>query len=207
MNINESERQSQMLPLLSYLEQLYPLSKEFIKHYEKDCSHFTIKKNKFILSPADTNNSTFFLLKGVVRGFIKDDKKDISTWFGFEHQFIEAAQNPKEKLNYATEYIQAIEDCELIRIPNKLTNFLYAAYPEAGIIARKLFAVQYYAASERSILARIPTALGRYLRLAQSGMNISRIPQRYLASYLGIRLETLSRIKNRSMEQDALKIA
>ena len=207
MIINEANRQSYLQPLLNYLGQFHPLSQEFIRHYEKNCSHFSIKKSKFVLCPADSNNSIFFLLKGVVRGFIKEDNKDISTWFGFEQQFIEAARNPEEKSKYSVEYIQAIEDCELIRIPYSLTNFLYGTYPEAGVIARKLLAIHYYAATERSTLARIPTALGRYLRLERSGMNLSRIPQRYLASYLGMRLETLSRIKNRAAEHTILKMA
>lgn len=205
--INVTESQRYLQPLIKYLEQFHPLSKEFIQHYEKDCSMITIKKNKFVLSPFDTNNSMFFLLKGIVRGFIKEEKKDISTWFGFENQFIEAVRNPEQQSNYSVEYIQAIEDCEMIRIPYKLTNFLYTVYPEASIIARKLLAIQYYASTERSTLARIPTALGRYLRLERSGMDTSRIPQRYLASYLGIRFETLSRLRNRSFENKVLKTA
>ena len=205
--INVSEGQRYLQPLIEYLEQFCPLSKAFIQHYERDCSLITVKKNKFVLSPFDTNNSMFFLLKGIVRGFIKEEKKDISTWFGFENQFIEAVRNPEQQTNYSEEYIQAIEDCEMIRIPYKLTNFLYTTYPEANIIARKLLSIQYFAAAERSILARIPTALGRYLKLERSGMNISRVPQRYLASYLGIRFETLSRIRNRSLENNVLKTA
>jgi len=196
-----------MQPLFNYLKQFHTLSNEFTRHYEQHCSLVHIKKHKFVLSPLDTNNSIFFLLQGVVRGFIKEDKKDISIWFGFENQFIEAVRNPDLQSNYSTEYIQAIEDCVLIRIPYNLTNFLYANYPEANVLARKLLAVLYFQATERSTLARIPTALGRYLKLEESNMDTRRVPQRYLASYLGMRLETLSRIRNKPSEIKILKTA
>jgi len=205
--INVPESQLYLQPLVKYLEQFHPVSKELITHYEKNCRLVTVKKNKFILSPFDNNNAMFFLLKGVVRGFIKEDKKDISTWFGFENQFLEAVRNPAQQSNYSVEYIQAIEDCTLIEIPQKLTSSLYTACPEANIISRKLLSMHYYAATERSTLARIPTALSRYLKLEKTGMDISRIPQRYLASYLGIRFETLSRLRNRHLEKESLKTA
>ncbi|WP_316832696.1 Crp/Fnr family transcriptional regulator [Pedobacter aquatilis] len=207
MIIKASYSPTYLQPLFKYLEQFHPLSVAFVQYYQRECSLVSVKKNKFILSPFDTNDSVFFLLKGVVRGFIKEEHKDISTWFGFEHEFVEALKHPQQLSNYSLEYIQAIEDCELIRIPYKLIHLLNNVYPEANLISRKLLAIQYYAASERSTLARIPTALGRYSRFTKSEADISRIPQRYLASYLGMRLETLSRIKNRLSTKPMLKIA
>lgn len=190
-----------MLPIFRYLEQFYPIPKEFMTDHEKDCKLIHIKKNKYILSPMDNNGSIFFLVKGIVRGFIKDDNKDISTWFGFENEILGAFRHPNEENQHSIEYLQAVEDCELISIPYTLIDFLYDTYPEAGLIARKLLALHHHAASERAILARIPSALGRYNRLQNSKIDISRIPQRYLASYLGMRIETLSRIRSKSLHQ------
>ncbi|WP_431295076.1 hypothetical protein [Pedobacter sp. P26] len=79
---------------------------------------------------------------------------------------------------------------------------MYTKYPEANLIGRKLFALHYYAASERAILARIPKAIGRYRKIQESGLDIKRIPQRYLASYLGVRVETISRIRNKVVPLD-----
>ena len=196
-----------MQPFFEYLGQFHPLSKAFVNHHEQNCQLISIKKTKFILSPIDSNNAMYFIIKGLVRGFVREGKKDISTWFGFENQIIEAIRNPTESTNHSDEYLQAIEDCVLIRIPNRLSDIVYGNFPEANIIARKLLELSYYAASERSNLARIPTALGRYKKLELASMDMTRIPQRYLASYLGMRLETLSRIRNKVAHLPILKLA
>jgi hypothetical protein len=196
-----------MKPFFNYLEKLHPLSNEFMMQFEINCQLITIKKHKHILSPIDSNNAMYFLIKGLVRGFVKDKKKDISTWFGFENQIIEAIRHPDQQSNHSVEYLQALEDCDLIRIPYSTTDFLHLNYPESHVIARKILEIQYYQAAERSIIARIPNALARYLKLESMAFDIDRIPQRYLASYLGMRLETLSRIKNRAVDQDLKMMA
>jgi len=196
-----------MKPFFNHLEKFHPLSKKFISHYEENCQVVKIRKHKHLLSPIDTNNAMYFIIKGVVRGFVREHKKDISTWFGFENQIIEAIRHPEQRSDHSFEYLQALEDCYLVRIPYSLTESLSANHPEWNIIARKILETQYYQAAERSIIARIPNALGRYLKLAGTAFDIDRIPQRYLASYLGMRLETLSRIRNRADDQDLKMMA
>ena len=147
----------------------------------------------------DINNSIFFIVKGIVRGFIKDENKDITTWFSFENEIISAFKHPEEENTSSIEYLQALEDCELISIPYTLIDFLYSNYHEIAVIGRKLLELHHHSASERAILARIPTALGRFNRLQNDGLNYNRIPLRYLASYLGMRMETLSRIRSKNL--------
>jgi len=189
-------------PLFDYLEQFYPLSNTIKAEFERSCKLTRIKKNKHILSPIDSNASLYFLVNGLVRGFIRDGKQDISTWFSFENELIGAIRQPNQHPSPSIEYLQALEDCKLICIPYTLIDLMYTKYPEANLIGRKLFALHYYAASERAILARIPKAIGRYRKIQESGLDIKRIPQRYLASYLGVRVETISRIRNKVVPLD-----
>jgi len=189
-------------PLFDYLEQFYPLSAAFKVELEKSCKLIHIKKSKYILSPIDTNVYLYFLVSGLVRGFIRDGKNDISTWFSTGNEIIGAIRHPHQQPSHSFEYLQALEECQLICIPYTLIDLLYTNYPESNLIVRKLLALQHYAASERAILARIPKAMGRYRKLLESALDISRIPLRYLASYLGMRLETLSRIRNKVLTHD-----
>ncbi|MFC3560157.1 Crp/Fnr family transcriptional regulator [Pedobacter jamesrossensis] len=188
-----------MQPLFNFLGQFHPLSEGFINYHLENCKFIDVKKNKFILSPIDNNNYMYFLLKGVVRGFVREGKKDISTWFSFENELIAAIRHPNQQSKHSKEYLQAVEDCKLICIPYHNVDLLSIRYPETSLISRKLLEMQYHAASERSILARIPSALERYIKLESSPLNINRIPLRFLASYLGIRLETLSRLRHKSV--------
>ncbi|WP_443943504.1 Crp/Fnr family transcriptional regulator [Pedobacter sp. AW1-32] len=189
--------QSALFPLLGYLGQFHHLSAEFIALHEKQCKIIHIKKYKYILSPLDHNANLYFLVIGMVRGFIKEGDKDISTWFSFGNEIIGAMRNPTAANQPSIEYLQALDHCELIIIPRALIENAYMSYPEGIIINRHLMALSYYSASERAILARIPNASERYRKLGEEGFDFSKIPMRYLASYLGMRLETLSRIRHK----------
>jgi len=204
--ITTSESSVFMQSFLSYLAQFHSLSREFITQLERGSQLLQIRKNKYVLSPIDNNNAMYFLLKGSVRGFIKEQGKDISTRFAFENELIEAIKHPMDQSDYSIEYLQAIEDCQLIRIPYQLNDFLYSSYPEANLIGRKILQKQYHDAAERSMLARIPTAIGRYAKIESTKLDSLRVPQRYLASYLGMRLETLSRIKNKTTDVKMLNL-
>ncbi|WP_316845738.1 Crp/Fnr family transcriptional regulator [Pedobacter psychrodurus] len=193
-----------VLPLIQYMEQYHQVSTKLMAEYEKHCTLVYVKKNKYILSPIDNNAALYFVKSGIVRGFIKDDSKDITTWFCFGNNIVGAIRHPDGETKHSLEYLQALEDCELIRVPYTLIEYAYANFEEANVIGRKLLALHYYAASERSILARIPNALRRYRRLKESKkIDLNRIPLRYLASYLGMRIETLSRIRSKELHKKA----
>ncbi|WP_316844316.1 hypothetical protein [Pedobacter psychrodurus] len=83
-----------------------------------------------------------------------------------------------------------------------LIDKLYAICPETNVIGRKILALQYHAASERSILARIPSAEKRYEKFLElNSYDVSKVPLRCIASYLGMRLETLSRIRSKLVKE------
>ena len=186
-------------PLLDYLNAKHPLSEGYIELLSNHVKPISVRKNKFILSPVDNNTYIFFIIHGLARGFIKDRNKEITTWFSVGNEFVGAIRNPAQGINPSIEYLQALDDCELLAVPYSIIDLLYSKFPEANIIGRKLLAIQYHAASERSILARIPSAQKRYERFVEiSQVDLNRVPLRCIASYLGMRLETLSRLRNRS---------
>ncbi|RDC56278.1 Crp/Fnr family transcriptional regulator [Pedobacter chinensis] len=166
-----------------------------------------VPKNKYIISPIDHNAAVFFVIKGMVRGFIKDDNKEITTWISMGNEFIGAIQHPLDQKSSSIEYLQTLEDTELVVISRALINKLYHIHPETNVIGRKILALQYHAASERSILARIPSAERRYEKLlALNAFDINKVPLRCVASYLGIRLETLSRIRSKFSLRNSVNV-
>jgi len=184
--------------VLNYFSSLSPITSGFIQEIEKNVVPLLIRKNKYILSPIDKNDAVFFVVSGLVRGFIKDDKKEITTWISVGNEFVEAIQHPDENIQPSIEYLQALENSELVAIPHLLIDKLYASFQETNVIGRKILALQYHAAAERAIIARIPSAERRYEKFLElNSFDISRVPLRCIASYLGMRLETLSRIRSK----------
>jgi len=188
--------------VLNYFSSLSPITPGFIHEIEKNLQPILVKKNKYILSPIDNNDDVFFVVSGLVRGFIKDDGKEITTWISLGNEFIGAIQHPDENVQPSIEYLQALENSELVPMPRIFINKLYSSHQETNVIGRKILALQYHAASERSILARIPSAERRYEKFLElNSFDVSKVPLRCIASYLGMRLETLSRIRSRLVKE------
>lgn len=198
----ESQKAFLVNAVLNYFSQLYPITSGFIQKIEKNVEPLLIMKNKHILSPIDNNNSVFFVVSGLVRGFIKDGNKEITTWISTGNEFVGAIQYPGAPPKPSIEYLQALANSELVAIPYLLIDELCANYQETNIIWRKILELQYHAASERSMLARIPSAERRYEKFKElNSFDISMVPLRCVATYLGMRLETLSRIRSKMVRQ------
>ena len=128
---------------------------------------------------------------------LKEGSKEITTWITAENEIIASIRGISQQLP-SIENIQAIEDCELIGGSFEQLEFLYENYPEMNIVSRKLL-TQYYAdAEERAYISRLTKANSRYKHfISTKGQLVNRIPLRYIASYLGMTLETLSRTRSK----------
>jgi len=91
-----------------------------------------------------------------------------------------------------------LEDCELIAIPIKVTEEVFDKYPETNVVARRLWEYNYRGAEERAYLGRIPSAEKKYRQFIknQPGL-LNRVSLKYIASYLGMTVETLCRVRAR----------
>ncbi|WP_293311710.1 Crp/Fnr family transcriptional regulator [Pedobacter sp. UBA5917] len=185
--------------LIEYLTNLQPLNNEIIERAKAETFRVTVRKND-ILPCADELNGDclFFIIKGLVRGFIVDEGKDITAWLTDESHLIGSIRNPGTLKPTYEEKFQALEDSELLILPYRFIDELYDQFPEINILARKILAIHYHISQERSILSRIPSAEARYKQFKNGYPTMKhRVPLKYLASYLGIRIETLSRIRKK----------
>ena len=95
-------------------------------------------------------------------------------------------------------FVQAIEDSEVISISKKDLAFCYANFPESNAIAREVMEKSFIESEKRMTLLKIKDATERYrATLQQFPELVQRVPVRYLASYLDMNFETLSRIRSR----------
>lgn len=191
------ETESGHSPIADFFNMVHPIPEEAFTAIDRETFPVNIKKGKFIIKPGSSNDHLYFIVKGVVRGYIVEESKEITTWINEEQEVIGTIRNfgmsaPSE------EYLQAIETCLLIAIPYKLIDYLYETFPASNIIGRKLLEESYRGAEERAYISRIPSAEKRYKRFIETRPNLAnRVPLKYVASYLGMTLETLSRIRNK----------
>lgn len=136
-----------------------------------------------------------FLTTGLVRGFIMDSNKELTTWIVVEHEL--AAPIISYVNQTATiENVQALEDCEMITMDYDDIQELYVKFPEFNRITRRLFEIYYSKAELRALIARFSTAEKKYQFFLENFQELSnRVTQIYIASFLGIDQATLSRIR------------
>ena len=138
----------------------------------------------------------FFINKGLLRGFYFDEAREITSWFSEENEFATCFYSfITNEPSY--EYIQSIEDVDLIRISFSDLQKLYTQFPETERIGRIITESYYIKLDERIINIQFKSAKERYHKLLSSKPNLlQRASLGQIASYLGITQETLSRIRS-----------
>jgi CRP-like cAMP-binding protein len=198
VNLSDEDRwkkYNNFSPLVSIFKKFHPLNDEMEKRINQHTFPISYKKNKYLVSPLDRNKFLFLIVKGIVRGFIKDGESEITTWIAKENEIVGTIRNLWIDGD-SEEYLQALEDVDLVAIPHVLSEYLYENFPEANIVGRKMMELYYRSAEERAYLCRISSAEKRYKRFLISFPDlINRVSLKHIASFLAIRLETLSRIR------------
>ena len=106
----------------------------------------------------------------------------------------------------ATFHVQAIEDCDLLELPFENLEILYERIPKMERYFRIITQRAFVSFQQRIVQNISMTAEERYMAFRGKYPQIElRIPQRLIASYLGISAEFLSKIKGRLTLKDKEK--
>jgi CRP-like cAMP-binding protein len=181
--------------LLTYIQTHLTISTAATNALQQSLTKIELNKNDFILQEGQISKHLYFLEKGCVRGFYNVDGKDITQWFGFENDFVTSFRSFITQTPSA-EYIHVIEDSVLWALDKEQLNNLLKTFPEIEKLVRIIYEQYYIRLEERYANAHFKTATERYENLLQYEPHIlQRMPLGYIASYIGISQETLSRIR------------
>lgn len=183
-----------------FFNAIYPLSKKATSFIRSMSYPLAIKRGDFLIKPGEKTNHLYLIKKGVIRGFIIEDDKEVTTWINEEKEVVSSIRNLGTD-KCSEEYLHAIEDCELTGIAYSAIEYLYNNFPASNRIGRIILEESYRAAEERAFICRINNAYKRYERfMLTQGNLINRIPLKYIASYLNMTIETLSRLRKKSVK-------
>jgi CRP/FNR family transcriptional regulator, anaerobic regulatory protein len=158
-----------------------------------------IAKGGFLVELGDTVHPLYFVHSGAVRYMliVPETGEDVTKDFSFAPTFA-ASFGSAVSGQPARVAIAATMDCVVSSWPLQRLTALYDADPQWQKLGRKLAEWLYVRKEDREIAFLTQTAEQRYAALTQTfpGM-IDQVPQRHLASYLGITPESLSRLKAR----------
>ena len=169
--------------------------KEFIKNY---LTVKKIRKRQYLLQEGDVCKSVAFVEKGAMRLYrVNDDGSEHIVWFALEGAFMTDLYSflTNEPSIYN---IDAIEDSELVMITRTASDELRKRSPQYQEFIFQATS-EAYIQLEKRIASTITLNLEeRYKELTNEYPDIiQRLPQHMIASYMGLKPETLSRVRRR----------
>jgi CRP-like cAMP-binding protein len=184
-------------PLLAVLNYFHPITHEMEAYLKKHVTAMSVRKRKLLLKEGNSCEHVYFIIKGAVRGFTREGQKDITTWIVVENELVSSILSLNQQIP-SNENIQVLENTELLVIRNDDLQQLYEQIPAFNFVARKLLQHYYADAERRAFIARLTKAESKYRHfLLHHEPLANRIPLKYIASYLGMTLETLSRVRKK----------
>jgi len=193
----KTEASATVEPLFRALNYFHPLHEDVEEYLSNHVFPCRFSKGKLLLKAGQVCDHVYFIKKGVARGFIKEGPKDITTWITAENELVTSISG-LDNNEPSLENMQAIEDCELLAISNDDVQDLYQQFPEFNIVIRKLLQQYYRDAEGRAFIVRLTSAESKYKHfLKHQSYLVNRIPLKYVASFLGITIETLSRVRKK----------
>ncbi|WP_442266803.1 Crp/Fnr family transcriptional regulator [Tenacibaculum sp. ZS6-P6] len=184
--------------LKNTFEEILKISNEDWEIFKLILETKKLKKKEYLLKQGQICQGIFFLSKGLIRTFhINNDGKEINTSFYLQNDFLREIESMTNNIP-SVKNIQAIEDSTVFYIDKDKLTKLYEKsvfYQKMGrmILEKLIISEQKYSSLQ---ISHSPKE--RYLYILENNPElVKRIPLQYLASYLGISRESLSRIRKR----------
>lgn len=182
-------------PLVAYCNAIHPMSDGLINDLYNYGIIRQYKKDEVILHPGTVANYASWVLKGAVRSFYIRDTEEITTKFLQEGATITSIYSFYSR-KPGNEYIVALEDTVLSCYHYDHMHQMYADHPEFNFIGRVVTERFLYFLEIELYNLRKTKAEDRYQFFVKHFPQLlQRAPLKHIATYLGMNLETLSRVR------------
>ncbi len=181
-------------PFIQYFSKIAPLSKEERAFIEQDTLISGFDKGHILLKEGQTASDNYFVLEGCIKQYVLKNGNEHITKFYTEGEWILPAAGGV-KSSY---YIECLEPCQLVIANDQEGNEIMKSNPKFAEIAIKILENEISAQQREFTLYQNSSPEERYLRLLDTRPELAqRVPQFQLASYIGVKPESLSRIRMR----------
>jgi CRP-like cAMP-binding protein len=183
--------------LINYFLKITNLSIDEINLLIKSMVIKEYSKGSFLVKEGQFNIDTYFVLNGCIRQYKLIDGNYITTNFFTEEQWIISFELTENKT--PSDYnLVCIEDSSVVVGNEQKAQEIFKQFPHLEIISRKIMETVFL--EQQNFLTTYITDKPeqRYLKLLKSRPDIfQRVPQYDIATYIGVKPESLSRIRKR----------
>jgi CRP-like cAMP-binding protein len=174
--------------IVSMSDQSFDLCRDLVK-YRK------VEKNEILLREGEKSNFIFFTVSGLLRNYHLKDVNEVNTCFCLEKSIACSFESFVHD-TASQEYIQALEKSTVLQLSRKDMMKLIEIDESWSQLRRELTEIECIRLSNRVSAMNFATASEKYLALMDKEPElIQRVSVQYIASYLGISRETISRIR------------
>jgi len=156
----------------------------------------TFPKSTIIEKSGKIPGHQYFIVSGHLRNFHLDSRGDeVTTDMNNASRFFTSYTHFMNR-TVSNENIECITDCELLKVNRDDVDILYQK--DISIKDYTMMILQHFLEEEKKRMKELSTltAEQRYAKFIKKCPNIIKnVPLKYIASYLGIRPESLSRIR------------
>ena len=183
--------------LIEYLSQFTSLNEEEIKIIEEQSIIKECKKGEILLKEGQLSKESFLVLQGCVKSYYinKSGDEDITEFYTNNDLIIPVSYTNQKPSTY---YLKCIEPCLLSTGNPERTNQFLKQFPKFATICMQI---------NNRLLANKQISFDnyrnfppetRYQKFIENRSELlNRIPQYMIASYLGIKPQSLSRIRKK----------
>ncbi|SKB35132.1 Crp/Fnr family transcriptional regulator [Chryseobacterium balustinum] len=190
--------------MFEHLQNRFSFPKETWGKYRKNFTRLEVPAKTILLKENEISQNAYFIEKGIVRACYNNDGKDVTFQFFMENTMFSSLESFRKGLPSMVSF-ETIEPCVLWQIDKKIADkILEEVYEDPKLRSEFMDSVFErvfdYMKHFFSFIKESPQE--RYLNLCKEKPNIiKRVPQHYIASYLGITTVHLSRIKSKILKE------
>lgn len=184
-------------PLLDYLSNRFTVTDADAKLLA-DCFKYSAYPKNTILEPAGKiAERLYFVLSGYIRVVRFEEDTEITTHIAGKDNLVTAFQSFNARV-VSTELVQCISTCEVLWLTKADYQLLTEKCTLWSPFCKYIYEKVITTAQQRTSDLLTLSADKRYLKLLSENPDfIQHVPVQYLASYIGIKPESLSRIRKK----------
>lgn len=182
--------------ILNHLRKVISLTESEEQEFTSILEEVKISKKNFLIEPGDLVNSEYYVVSGCLEAYYLDESGDkhiiqfaVEDWWisDFEAFFNQAP---------AKLYLETIEDSTLLAINREALEILYTRIPKFERFFRIKTTSAFVSLRTRILSTLQKSGKERYLEFCEAYPKIEqRVPNYHIANYLGLKPESLSRIR------------
>ena len=187
--------------LNSYVSRSVDLTNAELGYFNTIFEYRAIPKKTMLLQAGEICNFEAYVNKGCIREYYIDSNGfEVTLQFAVEDWWVSDIASFQDQ-TISNMYIETLEDCELLVLSRQAKEKLLTQVPKLERMFRLMLQRHIGAIQNRLYKTISQTALEKYLEFIKRYPTIpQRVPQHYIASYLGISPEFLSKLRTRHLK-------